>query len=128
MFLVIREFIINKTALKPRRKQLRSQPTPTEKLLWEKLRKKQLGFWFKRQVSISNYVVDFYCPQKRLAIEIDGSVHKTINQKKYDLYRTSYLKQFNITEIRFWNSEIQNNIKNVIKTISLHLFNSPPLI
>ncbi|MEK7155042.1 MAG: DUF559 domain-containing protein [Patescibacteria group bacterium] len=50
-----REFIINKTALKPRRKQLRNQSTSAEKFLWEKLRKKQLGFWFKRQVSISNY-------------------------------------------------------------------------
>lgn len=122
-----REFIINKTTLKPRRKQLRNQSTPTEKLLWQKLRKKQLGFWFKRQVSISNYVVDFYCPQKRLAIELDGSVHKTASQKKYDSYRTRYLQAFNITEIRFWNSEIEINIKNVIKTISLHLLDSPPL-
>ena len=122
------EFIINKTALKPRRKQLRNRTTHSEKLLWEKLRKKQLGCWFKRQVSISNYVVDFYCPQKRLAIELDGSIHKTPSQKKYDQYRTRYLRAFNITEIRFWNSEVGINIKNVIKTISLHLFRSPPLI
>ena len=101
------EFIINKTALKPRRKQL--------------------GFWFKRQVSISNYVVDFYCPQKRLAIELDGSVHKTTSQKKYDLYRTRYLQAFNITEIRFWNHQIFNNIKEVVIKIQT-ILTTPTLL
>lgn len=122
-----REFIINKPALKPRRKQLRSQPTPAEKLLWGKLRKKQLGFWFKRQVSISNYVIDFYCPPKRLAIELDGSIHKTPSQKKYDLCRTRYLQSFNITEIRFWNSEVERNIHNILQKIYSTLYSSPNL-
>lgn len=108
-----RQFIINITPLKPRRQQLRNNSTYTEKLLWEKLRKKQLGYWFKRQVSISGYIVDFYCPQKRLAIEIDGSVHKTSSQQKYDIYRTRYLKQFNISEIRFWNQEIETKLDEV---------------
>lgn len=122
-----RQFIINISPLKQRRQQLRSSMTKAEKLLWAKLRKKQLGYWFKRQVSISGYIVDFYCPQKRLAIELDGSVHKTSSQRTYDNHRTRYLKQFNITEIRFWNSEVEENIGQVIETISPLLFGSPPL-
>ncbi len=99
--------------------------TKAEKLLWARLRKKQLGYWFKRQVSISGYVIDFYCPQKRLAIELDGSGHKTPTQKKYDNYRTQYLKQFNIHEIRFWNYEVEQDIEKVVKIISLPLIHLP---
>lgn len=122
-----RHFIINITPLKPRRQQLRKNSTPAEKLLWERLRKKQLGYWFKRQVSISGYVVDFYCPQKKLVIELDGEIHKTISQQKYDNFRTRYLKQFNITEIRFWNHEVETKLDEVVSKIHSTLYSSPNL-
>lgn len=98
-----------------RRRDLRTKSTPAENLLWNKLRRKSLGWKFKRQFSIDNYVVDFYCPDKKLAIELDGNVHKY--RKEYDEYRTKYINAFGIKEIRFRNDEIINNIGEVIKQI-----------
>ncbi len=119
-----REFIYNKSTLKPRRQQLRNKPTAAEKILWKHLKNKQLGFWFKRQVSITAYVVDFYCPQKKLAIELDGSPHKTTSQQKYDKYRSDYLRSFNIKVIRFWNHKAISNPSKVVEEIRIHL-NTP---
>ena len=115
-----REFIYNKSTLKPRRQQLRNKPTAAEKILWKHLKNKQLGFWFKRQVSITAYVVDFYCPQKKLAIELDGSPHKTTSQQKYDKYRSDYLRSFNIKVIRFWDNEVLENLEGVYQKVLDH--------
>ena len=76
-----REFIYNSSNLKPRRRQLRNRATETEVLLWNKLRRRQLGFKFVRQYSVSGYVIDFYAPQIRLAIELDGEYHLNVNQE-----------------------------------------------
>ncbi len=115
--------------MKNRRKELRNKATPEEKLLWKYLQNKKLGFKFIRQYSIEGYVVDFYCPAKRLAIEIDGDQHK--KNKKYDEYRTGYLNAFNIKVIRFWNQEIVNDVEEVVekirKTVSPSPFGFPPL-
>lgn len=122
-----RDFLINIKPLKPQRSRLRNNATPTEKILWLKLRRKQFGFWFKRQVSIGPYVVDFYCPQKHLAIELDGSSHQTIDQKEYDHHRTRYLNALNIRVVRFWNSEIERNLDKVARKIYSTLHSSPNL-
>jgi very-short-patch-repair endonuclease len=92
--------------------------THEELILWKLIKSKQLGFWFKRQVSIGPYFIDFYCPQKHLAIEVDGNYHKTTEQKEYDSYRTKYLTGLNIKVIRFWNYEVNNEIKTVISKIN----------
>jgi len=112
-----RKFIYNAPNLKPRRQQLRNRATETEVLLWNKLRRKQLGFKFVRQYSVSGYVIDFYAPQIRLAIEIDGGYHKNKKQQIYDNYRTKYICAADIKEIRFLSREIVKNIDSVINKI-----------
>ena len=103
------------------RKSLRNNMTEAEKKLWLYLKNSQLGHKFRRQASIGNYIVDFYCPAKKLVIEIDGSQH--IEQEQKDIERTKYLESLNIKVIRFWNNdvlketeEIVNKIINVIST------------
>jgi very-short-patch-repair endonuclease len=98
-----------------RRKDLRSKPTLTENILWEQLRNNKLGFRFKRQYSIMNYVVDFYCHKAKLAIELDGKIHKS--RQEYDNYRTRYLKSLGVREIRFDNDQVIGNLTEVINTI-----------
>jgi very-short-patch-repair endonuclease len=101
--------------MKWRRKDLRRRSTKYEGVLWRALRNNQLGVRFKRQYSISNYVVDLYCHKAKLAIEIDGAVH-AIN-KKYDNYRTRYLEALGVKEIRFRNWEIEKFLPEVILSI-----------
>ncbi len=102
-----------------RRKSLRQKSTNSEKLLWERLRRNSLGYKFKRQFSVENYVVDFYCPDFKLAIELDGSSHK--DKKIYDEYRTKFLSWYDIKEIRFKNYDIVNNMDVVINKIKTNL-------
>ena len=112
-------FHLQKTTMIGRRKQLRNNSTSQEKLLWKRLQGKKLGHKFIRQYSIDNYVVDFYCPNKRLAIELDGGIHtKTI---EYDKYRTSYLEAFSIKILRFKNSEIDLDMQSVLNKIVFSL-------
>src|SRR5258708_3688236 len=112
-------FIYNNTGRKEQRKYLRKRSTETEMLLWEEIRNKQLGYNFKRQYSIGPYIVDFYCSQKRLIVEIDGSYHKST--KEYDLYRTDYFNLLDIKVLRFWNKDVYKNINKVIEIIKLSL-------
>lgn len=104
-----------------RRKQLRNNATEAEIVLWDKLRKSQLRVKFIRQYSIENYVVDFYCPSLKLAIELDGQGH--LNRQEYDKFRTKLLKAYGITELRFWNYQVTNDIENVLIKIG----SIPPL-
>lgn len=107
--------VLNTNRMKWRRKDLRRRSTKYEGVLWRALRNNQLGVRFKRQYSISNYVVDLYCHKAKLAIEIDGAVH-AIN-KKYDNYRTRYLEALGVKEIRFRNWEIEKFLPEVILSI-----------
>lgn len=113
--------VYNVSGLKDRRRDLRSKSTGAEKILWEQLRKNKLGQRFKRQYSVRGYVLDFYCPRRKLAIELLGSVHLTANSKKYDKYRMNYLKNFGIKMIEFWNAEVMTNIDEVLKEIKSYL-------
>ncbi|MCX6752746.1 MAG: DUF559 domain-containing protein [Candidatus Nomurabacteria bacterium] len=112
----------NHPILKPRRTELRKNQTPQEVLLWARIRKNKLGFKFKRQHSIGPYILDFYSPEKRLAIELDGSQH--LDNKEYDEERDNYLLGHEIKTLRFWNNEVNNNIEGVLHKISGAL-NSP---
>lgn len=98
---------------------MRNRATEEEKILWSCLKGGKLGHKFIRQYSIEGYVVDFYCPEKRLAIELDGEQHA--QNLEYDNYRTKYLKAFNIKVIRFWNCEIKSNLTSVLRKIKLAL-------
>lgn len=93
--------------------------TPAEKVLWNFLKNKSLeGFKFRRQHPIDKYIVDFYCHQKKLVIEVDGSIHDQLNQKEYDSGRTSVLEEFGLKVIRFRNEEVLDNFQSVIGRIS----------
>lgn len=116
-----RKFVYNNLNLKPRRRQLRNRATESEILLWNKLRRKQLGFKFVRQYSVGGYVIDFYASGIRLAIEVDGEYHLNYNQTVYDKYRTRYLAAADISEIRFKNAEITNDIEEVVSKIKAAL-------
>ena len=94
---------------------LRKEETETEKILWEKLRNKKLGIKFRRQHPIEKFILDFYAPSINLAIELDGGDH--IQNKEYDILRTSHLKTKRVHVIRFWNTEIENNLNVVIDKI-----------
>lgn len=110
--------VFNKPQLKDRRRDLRIRQTSTETILWNELRNKKLGYKFKRQYSISGYVVDFYCAQSKLAIEVLGSIHKTDSAKKYDDYRRRYLQSCGVRMIEFWNWEIEGQLEKVLAKIS----------
>ncbi len=94
---------------------MRIHQTPQEAILWARLRRSQLGSKFKRQHSVGPYILDFYCPKKKLAIELDGSQH--IENKDYDIERSKYLSILDIKVIRFWNNEVNANINGVIQKI-----------
>ncbi len=111
--------VFNKSKLLDRRKQLRHEATNQEKLLWYRLKAKQLGFKFRRQHGIGGYIVDFYCKEKNLIIELDGLHH--LEAKEYDELRDRYLQSLNLTVLRFWNKEIDEDIEKVIDTIKKFL-------
>ncbi len=97
---------------------LRNQMTEAEQVLWEALREKQLyGFKFRRQHPVNKYVLDFYCHQARLAIELDGKYHEEDGQRFYDADRTSNLEELGIRVIRFQNEEVLENLHEVLEKI-----------
>jgi very-short-patch-repair endonuclease len=81
------------------------------------LSKKQQTLKFRRQHGIGPFIVDFYLPLKKLAIEIDGSIHDNIMRRTYDQRRDDYLFSKGIKTIRFTNEEIQYNVDDVIRKI-----------
>lgn len=101
------------------RQQLRNQTTRPEQLLWLKLKGKQcFGLKFRRQCGIGQYIVDFYCPQKKLVVEIDGDTHYIGNATNYDETRDNYLKSLGLKVLRFTNLDIQQNIQGVLEMIA----------
>jgi very-short-patch-repair endonuclease len=110
--------IYNKKYLEQKRKELRNKSTAAEIILWNHLKKKQLnGRKFRRQNSISDYIVDFYCPEERLVIELDGDLHFDEEINKYDEERTVYLNELDIKVLRFENNEILYNLKYSLNKI-----------
>lgn len=111
----------NKKYLKEKRKKLRNNSTEAEILLWLELKQSKLsGRKFRRQHSIGDYIVDFYCPNENLAIELDGEVHFEEDQIEYDRIRDKYLNSLGIEVLRFENQEVLLNIDKVLKEISNH--------
>ena len=96
------------------RKRLRNSSTPQEIILWSRLRNSRLGYKFRRQHSIGKYIVDFYCPKRRLIIEIDGSQHI---DSEYDKKRDGYLENLDFKVLRFWDNDVNNNLDGVLLKI-----------
>lgn len=91
---------------------------PAEIMLWQELKGRKCGgYKFRRQFSIKNYVVDFYCPEIKLAIEVDGETHYFQRSIVYDQKRQAYLQRLGVTVLRIPNLDIQQNIDGVIQTI-----------
>jgi very-short-patch-repair endonuclease len=109
--------IFNKQLQKIIRRKLRQEPIGCERKLWSKLRNNQLGYKFRRQFGIGQYIVDFYCPKLRLVIEIDGATHCTEEEKNNDRVRQEYLENLGLTVKRYWNIDIKNNFSEVIYDI-----------
>ena len=99
-----------------RARGLRSNMTTAELKLWAELKGRQLeGVKFRRQHPISPYIVDFYAPQLKLVIEVDGDTHD--EQKKYDSRRTDYLKRKGYDILRFTNEEIYQDLMGVLEKL-----------
>ncbi len=112
----------NKAEFKNRRRALRKNFTDAERKLWSKLRNKQLlGFKFFRQYSVGPYILDFYCPTVKLAIELDGGQHAQGARALYDEKRTEYLDEHNIKVIRFWDNDVLKNTDGVLLEIGRNL-------
>ncbi len=108
----------NHPVTKDFRRFLRKNETSAERVLWHYLRKKQLdGYRFRQQHGFGPYVLDFYCPELRLCIELDGEVHDGAEQKEKDRDRTFFLTQNRIHVIRFKNQEIETEIESVLNKI-----------
>jgi len=106
----------NKLIKIKRARELRKEQTEAEQLLWKYLRDRIFfGNKFRRQHILKGFIVDFYCPEKKLVIELDGSVH--LRQKDYDSARQMLIENIGVTFLRFNNTEIYNNILNVLTKV-----------
>ena len=104
--------------LKTFRKTLRNNLTPAEAALWKHLKGKQLeGRKFRRQHSVGNYILDFYCPSEHLAIELDGQGHFETSQAEYDRDRDMFLNHFGIRVLRFENKVVWNNLNGLLNEV-----------
>lgn len=99
-------------------RQLRKNQTDAENLLWRHLRNRNLnGLKFRRQHPVGTYIIDFYCHELRLAIELDGGQHAEPEMVEYDKERSNYLESQDIKVVRFWNNEIFENMEGVLERV-----------
>ena len=104
-------------------KKLRANTTPHERVLWRALRELPVeGTHFRRQAPIGPYIVDFFCPAKRLIIELDGGHHNGDDVAKYDRERQFWLEKEGYRVVRFWNSEIAGDLSAVLERIYVELY------
>ena len=104
-------------SLKEKARRLRNKSTFSEILLWLKIKRKSLGYEFHRQVPLDHYIVDFYCHELSLAIEIDGSSHD--NKYEYDLKRQRILESLGVRFVRFDNIEVKRNMNDVLRALEI---------
>jgi very-short-patch-repair endonuclease len=105
-------------SLKPYSRELRKNMTDAEKFLWYKIRGRQLkGYQFYRQKIIGNYIVDFYCPKAKLAIELDGGQHYSDEGQEKDKIRDNNMADISIKVLRFSDREIFDNLNGVLEKI-----------
>ena len=110
--------IINLPAVKERRRKLRRNETFTERMLWHALRCIRIpGVVFHRQVSVKNFVLDFYVPQAKLAIEVDGESHDGAEAQEYDARRQRAIEGFGIEFMRFGNNDVMKSVDRVADAI-----------
>jgi very-short-patch-repair endonuclease len=103
--------------LKPLARQMRTEPTLAEKQLWQRLKSKQLlGFKFRRQQVIDRFIVDFYCQEVKLVIEVDGEIHNYTQVE--DAIRQEFLESLRLRVLRFKNEDVLLRIEGVLGEIA----------
>ncbi|AUD00580.1 endonuclease domain-containing protein [Spirosoma pollinicola] len=111
------------------RQELRNGATDSEKILWEQLKGSKLaGRKFRRQHSIGLFVLDFYCPSERLAIEVDGGIHDAPDVKIHDEERQKAIETLDIRVLRFQNADVLKNVSKVLSEIQQHFTTPNPLL
>jgi very-short-patch-repair endonuclease len=106
-------------------KKLWANTTPHERILWRALKELPIeGTHFRRQAPIGRYVVDFFCPAKRLVIELDGGHHNDDETAKRDSERQAWLEQEGYRVVRFWNSDVTGDLRAVMEKIYVELYGS----
>ena len=101
-----------------RARQLRRNATDAERILWSRLRDRQLdGRKFRRQYPIGPYIADFVCPQERLIVELDGGAHAHRAQAAYDADRTRFLEASGYRVLRLWNTDVLKNLAGALESI-----------
>lgn len=108
---------------------LRKNQTGTERLLWSKLRNRQLEeLKFRRQEQIGPYIVDFICFERKLIIELDGGQHNEDVNKAKDTTRTEWLQKEGYQVLRFWDNEVFINLEGVLEKVRLNLLHPHPTL
>ena len=118
--------IYTRNSEKRLRRSLRAEMPSAESVLWSKLRRRQLlGYKFCRQYSVGTYVVDFYCAELRLAIELDGDSHFQTGAQSRDREREAFIKSFGIDFLRFRNVEVFEQMNDVLDAIARKALEHP---
>ena len=113
------DYQYNNRGKKDLRKKLRNEAPQAERILWGKIQGSQLSnLKFRRQYGVGSFVIDFYCPKLRLAIEVDGDSHYKDGAEVYDKKRQKYIEEHNIHFLRFTNDDIYNNLDGVLEMIA----------
>jgi very-short-patch-repair endonuclease len=109
-------------AIHEKAKELRASMTPSEKILWGRLRQlREKGFIFRRQHPMLKFIADFYCHQAHLVVEVDGGIHEDTDRAAYDVGRTAEMSAYGVQVIRFTNEQVQQNVDEVICIIEKYL-------
>ncbi|NQD35923.1 endonuclease domain-containing protein [Permianibacter sp. IMCC34836] len=115
-------FTFNRKSSAEFRRELRNNPTAPEHRLWQALRGEQLGVKFRRQHNMGSYIVDFYCAEARLVIEVDGDSHYTDTEaRQYDSDRDAYLAELGLQVVRVTNQDVIDNLPGVLQHIAITL-------
>lgn len=111
--------LFNKISEKLKRRELRKNMTKAEAIVWQKLRCKQLeNCKFRNQYSVDRFVLDFYSPEIKLGIEIDGESHFQKGAAQYDEERQSFIESAGVSFLRFTNNEVYQNLDGVLEVIA----------
>ena len=110
-------YLYNDINLKPVRQKLRKAPVLPEIIVWRELKGRKLGNKFRRQYGVGKFVLDFYCPELRLGIELDGQTHDDPESHVRDKIRQEFIEKQNIQILRFKNKDVMKNLDAVINKI-----------
>src|SRR5579883_1964365 len=102
-----------------KRRSLRQRAPATERIVWARLRDRRLGsLKFRRQYSLGPYVLDFYCPALKLALEADGLSHESADAREYDAERQRYMEALGVRFFRFTNAAARENLDGILQSIA----------